>query len=100
MAKTDKKLYKTARAGGVRKREARLIAEASAEAEKGNGKAPEALRKTAKQLREVVETIEDRAAGGPAKRSASARKAARTRQRNTAKRSEAAKKGARRRKRA
>ena len=98
MGKTDKKLYKTAREGGVRKSVARLIADASAEADKKrDGKAPKALRKTAKELRGVVETIEDRAAGGPAKRKAGARKAARTRQRNAAKRSAAAKQAAQKR---
>ena len=92
MGKTDKKLYKTAREGGVRKRVARLIADAAAETGgKGDGKAPKALRKTAKDLRGIVETIEDRASK-PTKRKAGARKAARTRQRNAAKRSAAAKK--------
>ncbi|HEX2415901.1 MAG TPA: hypothetical protein VHJ37_11880 [Thermoleophilaceae bacterium] len=96
MAKTDKKLYKQVRDGGVRKRVARQIAEASAEAEQtSDGKAPKALREAAKKLRAVIETIEDRAAGGPAKRKASAQKAARTRQRNAARRSETAKKAAR-----
>ena len=73
MAKTDKTLYKKARDGGLRKRVARQIADASAEAEQNSdGKAPKALRKTA-----------------------SAQKAARTRQRNAAKRSATAKKAAR-----
>ena len=95
-SKTDKKLYKKARDGGLRKRVARQIADASAEVEqKSDGKAPKALRKTAKELRAVIETIEDRAAGGPAKRKASAQKAARTRQRNAARRSATAKKAAR-----
>jgi uncharacterized damage-inducible protein DinB len=96
MAKTDKTLYKKARDGGLRKRVARQIADASAEAEQNSdGKAPKALRKTANELRAVIEAIEDRAAGGPAKRKASAQKAARTRQRNAAKRSATAKKAAR-----
>jgi hypothetical protein len=43
----------------------------------------------------VVSELEDRAKGGPAKRQATAKKAANTRKRNAAKRSQAAKKAAR-----
>jgi hypothetical protein len=94
MAKADKKLYRKARDSGVRKRVARVMAEASTKAEKKGGKAPKSLRKTAKQLRGVAKTLEDRAQGGPAKRKASAEKAARTRKRKAAQRSASAKKAA------
>jgi hypothetical protein len=95
MAKADKKLYDSVRGSGVRKRVARQIAESAPKAEQGQtGKAPDLLRKTAKDLRAVAETLEDRANGGRAKRQTGARKAARTRKANAEKRSRAAKRGA------
>jgi len=95
MAKADKQLYDSVRDNGVRKRVARLIAESAPKAEqRQSGKAPDLLRKTAKDLRAVAETLEDRANGGRAKRQAGARKAARTRKTNAEKRSRAAKRGA------
>jgi hypothetical protein len=95
MAKADKQLYDKVRDSGVRKRVARLIAESAPKAkQRQSGKAPDLLRKTAEDLRAVAETLEDRANGGPAKRQAGARKAARTRKANAEKRSGAAKRGA------
>jgi hypothetical protein len=95
MAKADKQLYDRVRGHGVRKRVARLIAESAPKAkQKQSGKAPELLRKTAKDLRAVAETLEERANGDPGKRQAGARKAASTRKANAEKRSRAAKRGA------
>ncbi len=90
----DKDLYKAVRAGGVRKRVARTVAEAATMAKDTGGKAPEALRNTAKDLRALADTLEDRATGGPAKRAEAAQKAARTRKRKAGERSAAAKRGA------
>ena len=90
----DKDLYKAVRAGGVRKRVARTVAEAASMAKDTGGKAPEALRNTAKDLRALADTLEDRATGGPAKRAEAAQKAARTRKRKAGERSAAAKRGA------
>ncbi len=89
--KLEQDLVARLRATGIKKRSAELIANAT-----------DGRRKPAKQVRRVVDDLskllsdaEDRVTGGPAKRKAAAKKAARTRQRNAAKRSEAAKKGAR-----
>ena len=89
--KQDRDLVERLRAGGVRKRAAELI-----------GGATDGRRKPAKQvhralgdLRKALADAEDRVTGGPAKRKATAKKAALTRKRNAAKRSAAAKKGAR-----
>ena len=72
MAKTtDKKLFGRLRATGLRER-----------------------------ARKLVDDLEDRARGGPGKRSKAAKKAAATRKREAARRSAAAKKGARTRARA
>lgn len=56
---------------------------------------PKAVTKVASEIRELAGTIEDRAKGGPGKRSAAAKKAAATRKAAAAKRSASAKKGAR-----
>jgi hypothetical protein len=79
------------RANGIKKRSAELIARST-----------DGRRKPAKQVQQLVDDLgkllsnaEDRVTGGPAKRAAAAKKAARTRKLNAAKRSAAAKKGAR-----
>lgn len=94
MAKTkkiDKKLFNRVRDLGVRKRTAREVAEAV----KGSGKAaPKVARKASADLAGAVAEIQDRMSGGPAKRKAAAKKAARTRRKNAKKRSDSAKKGA------
>jgi hypothetical protein len=96
VAKADKDLYEKARASGMRKRVARTVAEAAHQAERSiDDKAPDLLRTMADRMRSVADTLEDRATGGPAKRSEAAQKAARTRKRNAAKRSEAGRKAAR-----
>ena len=96
MAKAKRKsnpdLIDRLHAGGVRKRVAKMIADGTGG---GRSKAPKNVRSTITELRSLLEQLEDRATGGPAKRSAAGRKAAATRKRNAAKRSAAAKKGAR-----
>jgi hypothetical protein len=87
----ERDLVRRLRATGIKKRSAELLASAT-----------DGRRKPAKQVRRVVDDLskllsdaEDRVTGGPAKRKAAAKKAARTRQKNAAKRSTAAKKAAR-----
>lgn len=93
MAKTkrNQELVRRLHASGIRKRAAELIADAT-----------DRRRKPAKQVQRVLNDLgnalrdaEDRVSGGPAKRRAAAKKAARTRKLKAAKRSAAAKKGAR-----
>jgi hypothetical protein len=94
MAKTKKNqdLFDRLRANGVRKRVANVIADG---ADKGRKKAPKEVREAVSGLRDLVGELEDRVQGGPAKRKAAAKKAARTRKAKSARRSAAAKKGAR-----
>ena len=93
MAKTkrDEDLFERLRANGLRKRVANVIAEG---ANQGSKKAPKPARDAVSSLRNIVGELEDRVQGGPAKRSAAAKKAARTRKAKAAKRSAAAKKAA------
>jgi hypothetical protein len=90
--KRDQDLFDRLRSSGVRKRVANVIAEGTA---RGSRKAPKRAREAVSGLRELVGELEDRVHGGPAKRQAAARKAARTRKAKAAKRSSAAKKAAR-----
>jgi hypothetical protein len=95
MAKRDKDLFDSLRARGVRKKVADQVAKAA------NGAAkPKVARRAMTDLSTVVAEIQDRLQGGPEKRQAAARKAARTRQRKKQQRSAAAKRGARTRARA
>jgi hypothetical protein len=87
----QEELFDRLRAGGLRKRVARSLAEATA---KANGRTPKAVRGVADDLKSLARELEDRATGGPAKRKAAAKKAAATRKRKAAKRSAAAKKAA------
>ena len=93
MAKTknDKDLAERLHASGVRSRTAALIAGAK----DGRRKPGKQVRAIIKEMHKVLAELEDRATGGPAKRSAATKKAARTRKQNAAKRSASAKKGAR-----
>jgi hypothetical protein len=93
MARKDPDLFDKLRASGLRKSAANNLAKAFGKADSsppGKG-----ARKAIGELRSIVEDLEDRARGGPAKRQASAKKAAATRKRKANQRSEAAKKAAR-----
>jgi DNA topoisomerase I len=83
-------LFDVLRASGLRKKVARTLSKSAgkADAERSN-----ALSASANHLRKVASSIDKRAVDP--KRSAAAKKAARTRKRNAARRSAAAKRGAR-----
>jgi hypothetical protein len=92
MAKTrTDELFERLRAQGLRKRTAKLIAQASDR----RRKPAKTVQRTLTDLKKLVADTEDRISGGPAKRKAAAKKAATTRKRNAQRRSAAAKKGAR-----
>jgi hypothetical protein len=94
MAKTiDNQLFNRLRASGLRKRVARDLSSTLGKA--NSSRAGKAAKGTVADLRKVVEDLEDRARGGPARRKTAAKKAAATRKRKAAKRSAAAKKAAR-----
>jgi hypothetical protein len=90
-AKHDKNLADRLHASGVRSRTAALIAGAA----DGRRKPAKQVRAIIDEMHKILGEVDDRANGGPAKRSAAAKKAAQTRKRNAAKRSGGAKKGAR-----
>ncbi len=93
MPKRDRDLFHKLRANGVRKKTASTLADAFSRVD---GSPPgKAGRKAVSNLKAVVSELEDRAKGGPAKRSAAAKKAAATRKRRANQRSAAAKKAAR-----
>jgi len=92
MAKTDKKLLKSLKARGLRKRTAVDVVRATSGATKSR-----AARRVVADLSSVVDDVSDRLREGPQRRSASAKKAARTRKRKARARTEAAKRGARKR---
>jgi hypothetical protein len=83
-------LFEALRAGGLRKRTAKLLSTAT----DGRRKPAKAVRQTLSDLDRLVGQVEDRLSGKPAKRSAAAKKGAATRRRNAARRSAAAKKAA------
>lgn len=89
--KLDEDLFRRLRASGLRKKVARVIAEGT----DGRRKPAKSVRSVLDDLKGLVEEVEDRAKGGPAKRSTAARKAAATRRRKAQARSTAAKKAAR-----
>jgi hypothetical protein len=90
MSKSDKKLSRSLRARGVRKKLANKVARAAS----GSTNSKVARRAMA-DLASVVDEIQDRLRDGPQKRSAAAKKAARTRKHKARLRSQAAKRGAR-----
>ena len=92
MAKRDDALYNRLRNSGLRKKTAGKIASAAGG---GGTKGKKVIGGAVDELRGLVSELEDRVRGGPAKRKATAKKAANTRKRNAAKRSQAAKKAAR-----
>ncbi len=89
--KSNQDLARRLHASGVRKRAAELIAEAT----DGRRKPAKQVQRVLSELGNALRDAEDRVSGGPAKRRAAAKKAARTRKLKAAKRSAAAKKGAR-----
>jgi hypothetical protein len=93
MAKTsDRDLFDKLRARGLRKSAANNLARAFGRADStppGKG-----ARRAVTELRSLVDELEDRVKGGPAKRQAAAKKAAATRKRKAGQRSAAAKKAA------
>ena len=89
---TDKELFSRLRSTGLRKRVARDLSDALG---KGSAQASKTAHGTIGDLRKLVDDLEDRARGGPAKRKAAAKKAAATRKRKATARSTAAKKAAR-----
>jgi hypothetical protein len=90
--KTDKDLYGRLRDSGIRKRVAKLAAEAVPA--KGQKK-PRRAHRVADQLTAAAETIRERAGGGSRKRSKAAKKGAQTRKAKAKRRSSSAKKAAR-----
>lgn len=95
MGKSDKQLYGELRGRGIRKKTARAVAKAA-----DGGARSKIARRAVADLISAADEINDRLRGGPEKRSAAAKKAARTRKRKASRRSEAAKRGARTRARA
>jgi len=89
--KRDEDLFRRLRANGLRKRVANVIAEST----DGRRRPAKAVKSVLDDLKDLVNEVEDRASGGPAKRKAAAKKAAATRARNARARSTAAKKAAR-----
>jgi hypothetical protein len=90
-SKLEQDLVRRLRANGIRKRSAELIAGAT----DGRRKPAKRVRHVVNDLSKLLSDAEDRVTGGPAKRKAAAKKAARTRKQKAAKRSDAAKKAAR-----
>jgi hypothetical protein len=80
-AKHDERLARRLRASGVRKRTAELMAAGK----DGRRKPAKQIRAIVKEMHRVLADVEDRAKGGPAKRSAAAKKGAKTRKLNAAK---------------
>ena len=97
MAK-DNDLFDKLRARGLRKSAANNLAKAFGRAD--SSPPSHGAKRAVAELRSLVDELEDRARGGPAKRKAAAQKAAATRKRKANERSQAAKKAARTRSRA
>jgi hypothetical protein len=87
-------LVERLRVGGLRRKVAESVAAGVAAARPGR-KPPQGVHAVIDQLKALTAELEDRVSGGPARRSAAAKKAAATRKRQAAKRSTAAKKAAR-----
>jgi len=80
-ARRDKDLIDRLHASGVRSRAVKLIAGATDR----RGEPAKQVHVIMKKMHAVLDEVQDRATGGPAKRSAAAKKAAQTRKRNAAK---------------
>ena len=94
MAKKDTDLLDRLHASGLRKTVAKTIADATGRAQKDGGKIPKNVKSMLDDLGGLAREVEDRVKGGPAKRSAAAKKGARTKARAASARSTAARKGA------
>jgi hypothetical protein len=84
-------LFRRLHADGLRKRTAKIISDAADRRRKPR----KVVDRTLTELKSLISEVEDRISGGPAKRQATAKKAATTRKRNAARRSTASKKAAR-----
>ena len=93
MAKTDRDLFDTLRAKGLRKSAANNLAKAFGKADKSPPS--KGAKRAVSELREIVSDLESRVHRTDRKRSEAAKKAAATRKRKASQRSTAAKKGAR-----
>jgi hypothetical protein len=93
MAKTDRDLFDTLRARGLRKSAANNLAKAFGRAD--NSPPSKGARRAVSELRGIVSELESRVGRTDRKRSEAAKKAAATRKRKANQRSAAAKKGAR-----
>ena len=89
----DRDLFDKLRARGLRKSAANNIAKAFGRAD--SSPPSKGAKRAVAELRSLVDELEDRVRGGPAKRKAAAKKGAATRRRRAAQRSAAAKKAAR-----
>ena len=92
MAKSDRDLFDTLRARGLRKSAANNLAKAFGRAD--NSPPSKGAKRAVSELRDLVSELESRVGGGDSKRSAAAKKAAATRKRKANERSRAAKKAA------
>jgi hypothetical protein len=92
MAKTDRDLFDTLRARGLRKSAASNLAKAFGRAD--NSPPSKGAKRAVSELRAVLGELEGRVGGGDRKRKEAAKKAAATRKRKANQRSAAAKKAA------
>jgi hypothetical protein len=92
--KAERKLYDKLRAGGVRKKSAKVAAETASRLD-GKGRVPKALKGAIGDLRGALDQLEGQVEAH--ERKAAGRKAARTRRRKSQQRSDAARKAARKR---
>jgi hypothetical protein len=92
MAKTDRDLFDTLRARGLRKSAASNLAKAFGKAD--NSPPSKGAKRAVSELRDLLSDLEGRARGGDRKRKEAAKKAAATRKRKANQRSTAAKKAA------
>jgi hypothetical protein len=89
--KGNEELFQRLRAQGLRKRAAKILSGTT----NRRRKPAKAVYQVLSDLSKLVSEAEDRISGGPAKRKAAAKKAAKTRKQNAQRRSTAAKKAAR-----
>ena len=82
---TDRDLFDTLRARGLRKSAASNLARAFGKAD--NSPPSKGAKRAVSELRDLVSELEDRVGGGSSKRSAAAKKAAQTRAKSSSSRS-------------